>query len=152
VATPDASRNIAYKFPAATFRNAMRFVFEMAADPDTDNQLMFHFSTAITFLGHSDGDKVPFDPNSSVTRVVKDPVKVPCDVQFITASDVPTSFGLVVPAKLKVTLLDEDFALVENAVYVTMNGDRYNRLIVPPSYGLFDVGLHEMVFQAENET
>jgi hypothetical protein len=150
MATPDI--NIPYSFPAATFRNAMRFVFEMAADPNEDNQLMFHFSTAITFLGHSDGDKVPFDPTSTVTRVVKDPIRVPCDIAFITASDVPTSFGQVVPAKLKVTLLDEDYELVENAAYVVMNGDRYNRLMVPPSYGLFEVGLHEMIFQAENET
>jgi hypothetical protein len=151
MATPNPSRGIAYNFNAATFRNAIRFVFEMETDPDADNALTFHFEPTITYAGRGDSDKVPFDPAQAPTTIVPVPIRVPCDVTFTAASDTPTSFGTVIPAKVTVLLLDEDYAQVKDATYIVVNGDKYNRLFVPPSSGLFDVGLHEIVFQAENE-
>lgn len=152
MATPNPSRGIPYQFNGPVFRNAIRFVFEMAAPPLTGDQLMFHFTAAVAFAGFSDGDQVPFNPAEIVTRTIPPPVSVPCDVEFTPAADTPTAFGTVVPAKIKVLLLDEDYLLVEDASYVVSNGDRYNRQFLPPSFGLFDVGLHEMMFVAENET
>lgn len=152
MATPDPSRGIAYTFNADTFRNAIRFAFEMEADPDVDNRLTFHFGPTVAFTGNADGDKVPFDPNEAPITTTPAPINVPCDVQFTAATDAPTSFGTVIPAKVKVLLLDEDYEQVKDAAFVVMNGDRYNRQYIPPSSGLFNVGLHEMVFQAENET
>lgn len=151
MAKPNSSRGISYNFNAATFRNAIRFVFEMEADPEVGNQILFHFEPVIVFTGRADGDRVPFDPAQSAITTTPDPVTVPCDITFTTASDTPTSFGEVIPAKVEVLLLDLDYEQVANATYVTVNGDRYNRLYEPPSSGLFDVGLHKIVFQAENE-
>lgn len=152
MATPNPSRNIPYQFDGPRFRNAIRFSFDMGAPPEIADQLTFHFTDAVTFTGHSDGDQVPFNPAEVVSRVTKTPVQVPCDVQFTAAADTPTAFGSIVPAKITVLLLDEDYAQVDDASFVVINGDRYNRQFVPPSFGLFDVGLHEMVFVAENET
>jgi hypothetical protein len=151
VATPDASRNISYQFDADKFRNAIRFVFEMAEPPENGLEVMFHFVDVITVPGIADGDQVPFDPNVTPTRVTKAPLNVPCQVEFLAASDTPTAFGTIVPAKLKILLLDVDYLLVSTASFVVLNGDRYNRQYEEPSTGLFDVGLHTMVFVAENE-
>lgn len=151
MATPRPTRGIPYAFSGAKFRNAIQFVFEMAADPVINNQILFHFEPVITNSSHADGDKVPFDPRQAPVRTARAPVRVPCDVEFTASSDVPTEFGTVIPAKLTVLLLDSDYAQVAEAAYVTMNGDRYNRQYEPPSFGLFDVGLHYLVFQAENE-
>jgi hypothetical protein len=152
VATPSPGRGIPYQFNGPAFRNAIRFVNEMAAPPLPADQLVFHFTAAVAFAGYSDGDQVPFNPAEAVTRTIPAPISVPCSVEFTPAADVPTAFGTVVPAKIKVLLLDEDYLLVADASYVVSDGDRYNRQFVPPSFGLFDVGLHEMTFVAENET
>lgn len=151
MATPLSSRAIPYAFNGAQFRNAIQFVFEMAADPVLADQILFHFEDVVTNTSHADGDRVPFDPRMAPTVTTHAPVRVPCDVEFTAGSDVPTEFGTIIPAKLTVLLLDVDYEQVKDAAYVTMNGDRYNRLFEQPSFGLFDVGLHTLVFQAENE-
>jgi hypothetical protein len=151
MATPNAGRNIPFHFPAATFRNAIRFVFEMESPPEDAARIMFYFTDTVTFAGPADSDKVPFDPSQAPVRVTQAPIGVPCDIEFIASPDEPTAFGTVVAAKLKVLLLDEDYELVKNASFVVVNGDRYNKHYEPPSFGLFSVGLHEMVFVAEDE-
>lgn len=148
---PTAGRNIPYTFPAAKFRNAIQFVFEMAAPPAPADQLYFHFEPTLTSTGPTDGEQVPFDPADIMTSTVADPIQVPCDVTYTTGSEVPTPFGTVVPDRLTVLLLDVDYAKVADCAFVTMGGDRYNRLYEPPSFGLFDVGLHEITFTAQNE-
>jgi hypothetical protein len=151
VATPNPSHGISFKFNADKFRNAIQFVFEMAAPPDTDIDLMFHFTDTITPDAPYDGDLVPFDPAESFVRVTPAPVRVPCDVEFISAGEETTAFGSVIPSKLRVLLLDVDYEQVKTASFVVMGGDRYNRSHEEPGFGLFDVGLHTMVFVAEDE-
>jgi hypothetical protein len=151
MAKPLPSRNIPYQFNGDRFRNAIRFVFEMGAPPEDGIGLVFHFSDTVTFTGPSDSNVVPFDPTQAATRETRTPVTVPCDVEFVSASEQPTAFGGIIPAKLKVLLLDDDYEKVADAIFVVMNGDRYNRQYEEPSFGLFDVGLHTMVFQAEDE-
>ena len=56
------------------------------------------------------------------------------------------------PQKLRVTLLDSDYDAVKDADFVVISGDRYIRHHEPPSVGLFQVGVHQILFTAENET
>lgn len=151
MATPAASRGIPYQFNAAKFRNAIQFVFEMAAPPEAGIGLMFYFTDVVTPDAPYDGDLVPFDPAESFVRTTRPPISVPCDVEYVSAGEEPTAFGSVIPSKLKVLLLDEDYVKVADTTFVVMNGDRYNRSFEEPSFGLFDVGLHTIVFVAEDE-
>ena len=149
MAIPDRSLGIGYQFNADKFRSAIRFVFEM--ETDADNQIMFHFTDVVHFVGPSDGDAVPFSPTETITRTTIAPIMAPCDVEFIQASDVSTAFGVVIPTKLQVTLLDEDYQTVKDATFVTIGGERYIRDFERPSSALFQVALHIMTFIAENE-
>lgn len=152
MAIPPASYGIPYRqFNAAAFRNAIRFVFEMEQPPETGLRITFHFEDIITYTGRQDGERVPFDPTQSVIRTTPTPVTVPCDVTFKSQGDEPTAFGTVVPAKVNVLLLDVDYQKVKTASYVYINHDKYLRHFEEPAFGLFDVGLHTMVFVAENE-
>jgi hypothetical protein len=151
VAKPDPTLGIPYQFNADAFRTAIRFVFEMAEPPEQERAVTFHFADTVAFNGPADGEQVPFDPAETIVRTTPAPVRRPCDVEFVKASDEPTAFGIVIPAKVKVTLLDVDYEDVKEATFIIVNGDRYLRHYEPPAYGLFDVGLHEMVFIAENE-
>ena len=98
-----------------------------------------------------DGEGVPFSPGDVIARVVVAPVTRACAVEYVDSADVPTVFGAVLPSRVKVTLLDEDYVVVASADYVVVGGDKYLRHHEPPSYGLYEVGVHQIVFAAENE-
>lgn len=151
MATPNPARRIPYQFNGDKFRNAIQFVFEMAYPPEAGIGIVFYFPDTTTYTGPADSDYVPFDPAQAAVVTTKAPVTVPCDVAFTSAADTTTAFGAVNASRVKVLLLDEDYQSVQDASYVVVNGDRYNRDYEEPSFGLFDVGLHTIVFVAENE-
>lgn len=138
-------------FNADKFRTAIRFAMTMGAPPAAGDQLSFHWNPTATTAAVKDGEGVPFDPSAAITRTTPPPVTKPCAVEFLDAADQPTPFGAVIPSKVTVILLDEDYDAVKDADYVVIGGDKYVRSHEPPSVGLFDVGVHEIVYIAENE-
>jgi hypothetical protein len=138
-------------FNADAFRSAIRFAMNLGAPPATGDQLTFHWHPTSTTGAISDGEGVPFDPTAAVSRTTPPPVTRPCAVEYVDAADQPTPFGAVIPTKVRVTLLDEDYQAVKAAGYVIIGGDKYVRSHEPPSVGLFDVGVHTIIYAAENE-
>lgn len=138
-------------FNADKFRTAIRFAMTLGAPPATSDQLTFHWNPTATTAASKDGEGVPFDPTAAITRITRTPVTRPCAVEFVDAADEPTAFGLVIPSKLKVTLLDVDYDAVKDADFVVVGGDKYVRSHEPPSLGLFDIGVHSVIYTAENE-
>lgn len=139
-------------FNAGEFRDAIHFAMQMGAALDASEQVTFHFASTLTYNVPADGAAVPFDPNATVTRVTPDPMRVDCAVEYFDMENQPTSFGLMAPSRLAVTLLDVDYEQVKDCSYVVIHGDRYNFRRTEPPSGLFDVGLYTMHFTAENET
>lgn len=141
-------------FDAAGFREGIHFAMHMGLPPDPDEQITFFFHPTVTNPGSVvvDGANVPFNPAASLTSTPLDPVKVDCAVEYLDAEGQPTSFGLLAPSRIAVTLLDVDYEQVAGVAYVVAHGDRYNYRRTEPPAGLFDVGLYVMHFTAENET
>jgi hypothetical protein len=140
-------------FNAQNFRDNIRFVMNMAAPPQQERQILFHFSQDTGWSGAVDTDNVPFDPTATVVRTEgRPPVRVPCVVEVSEDAGDQTPFGAVISTVLRLTLLDEDYLKVEDATYIVFDGDKYLRQQTTPPYGLFDVGIHEMVFIAENDS
>lgn len=151
-----AGRNSSFSGDA--FRTAIRFAMTMGAPPagriagqSAADGLTFHWNPTATTAATRDGEGVPFDPGAAVTRTTRRPVSVPCAVEFVDATGDPTPFGVVIPSKVRAVLLDEDYASVKDADFVVIGGDKYIRSHEPPAVGLFDVGVHTIVFVAENE-
>lgn len=140
-------------FNARQFRDAIRFVYEMAAPPVEEQQATFIFASELIYVGASDDQDVPFDPDATVQRVTPDPVRVPCAVEYFDNQGQPArSFGILQPTRVAVTLLDEDYIQVKDAIRVVIDGDTYEYRRTEPPSGLFDVGLYVMHFSAESET
>lgn len=142
-------------FDGDAFRDGIRLAFTMGQPPSLDDpaeaQLAFHFPSQLLYTGPVDGDGVPFDPNSTVTRVIPAPVTVPCGIEYTSAADEATAFGTVLPSRVKVTLLDEDYVKVKDASYVVIGGEKYVYHHSEAPRGLFDVGLYTLTFVAEND-
>jgi hypothetical protein len=139
-------------FNAAEFRDAIHFAMQLGAAPDPAEQLKFYFPSTLVYTGPADGNEVPFDPATTVTSTPSAPVTVDCAVEYFDAENQPTSFGLLAPARIGVTLLDVDYAKVKGCSHVVIHGDRYNYRRTEPPAGLFDVGLYTLHFTSENET
>lgn len=139
-------------FNAAAFRTGIRFAMTMGAPATAADSLRFFWNPIMTTTAVTDGDRVPFDPAAAITVTQqKAPVTKPCAVEHLDVSGEPTPFGVIVPAKIRVTLLDEDYKAVKDADYVVYGGDKYVRYEQPPPLGLFDATIFQIVYVAENE-
>jgi len=139
-------------FDGRQFRDAIRFVYNMAAPPDGTEQATFYRPSELVYNVNVDDDNVPFDPATTVQRVQPAPVKVACGIEYRDVDGDPLPFGTVTASKVVCSLLDEDYKLVQDASYVVIGGDKYLYQRTEPPSGLFDVGLYSMHFVAENET
>lgn len=140
------------EFNSAEFREAIQFAMTMGAAVDVGERATFHFPSQLVYNGAADGADVPFDPQATVTRNTPPPVQVNCAIDYFDADNQATSFGLLAPTRLAITLLDEDYEKVEGCSYVVVHGDRYDYRRTEPPSGLFDVGVYTMHFVAQNET
>ena len=140
-------------FNATAFRTAIRAAMTMGTPPAAADALKFYWNPVTTVTATKDGEGIPFDPTATVTRADARSVSKPCALEYLDATGTghPTPFGSVVPSRVRVTLLDEDYAVVADANFVVIGGDRYIRHHEPPAVGLFSVGVHQIVYIAEND-
>lgn len=100
-----------------------------------------------------DRDGNPFDPE---IEVIAEPdekfTDVLCAVEIERADAEELPVGNFRPTKAVITLLDEDYATVEECRELIYNKDRYMFGYEPDAPGLFDVGVHTMIFYARDET
>lgn len=139
-------------FDADGFRDNIRLAMAMGAAPDVENQVAFHFPSQLVYNASADGAHVPFDPAATITRTEPPPVRVDCAVQYVDEENQPSSFGLLAPSRLIITLLDEEYAKVKHCSYVVAQGDRYDYRRTEPPSGLFDVGVFTMHFTSPSDT
>lgn len=137
-------------FDGTAFRTAIRFVYDMAAPNVSEEKVYFFKATTLVYNVPVDTDNVPFDPAATVTRHQDPPVTVPCGIEFQDVNGVVVDFGTVDAPRLVLTTLDQDYAKVKDAVYVTLRGMKYNYKRTVPPTSLFDVGLYDMHFEAES--
>ena len=138
-------------FNSGQFRDAIRFVYDMAAPPSGDEQATFYGPSTLVYTGSVDDDEVPFNPETTVVRQPAEGVKVPCGIEYRDAEGEPLPFGTVTASRLIITLLDQDYARIKGCQYVVVGGEKYLYRRTQPPSGLFDVGLFTMHFTAENE-
>lgn len=136
---------------AAAFRTGIRFVFDMSAPNLDADKIKFHFASVVTNATPADGDGIPFDPAAAPTKVTPAPVSVSCGIEYLDAADQPTAFGTVIPAKAKITLLDQDYQLVSNAAYIVLGGEKFTYHRTQKPDALFSVDVHTMIFLADNQ-
>lgn len=139
-------------FNGNEFRNAIRFVYDMAAPPVAEEQATFYGESTLVYTGSVDDEQVPFDPSRTVVRQPSPGVKVACGIEYFDTEGQAVVFGTVTPSRIAITLLDEEYVQVKDSTYVVVAGEKYLYRRTEPPSGLFDVGLYTMHFTAENET
>jgi hypothetical protein len=138
-------------FDAAGFRAGIHFAMQMGAPVSASDQVKFYFAPVVTSTAPVDGSDLPFDPAAASTSITPTPITVPCAVEYARQEGEHDRVGFIVPSRLRILLLDVDYVKVADCSYIVYGGDRYDLRYEEPPNGLFDVGVHALVFVARGE-
>lgn len=172
MALPDPALGFSVDFPTETFENAIKFAMQMGAPTGEvdgaplaprfikkgagrtywrDDEQLMPISEGGTLRLDRDGR--PFDPNVRIGAGTDDEVlAVDCAIEIDKADADEIPVGNFRPTKAIVTLLDADYLKIVGVRELAYNGDRYTYGYEPEALGLFDAGVHTMIFYAQDET
>lgn len=150
-------------FNSQEFREAITFAMNMGLPQDPSERATFHFRATRTYWTTDatpvevvnprvDQNGNPIDPNIRVVRDHPTPVQIPVAVEFGTAGVDERPVGSFKPTKATITVLDEYWPQVKNAIEVELGGDRYVISFRHPPVGLFDVTIYTIECFAQSET
>lgn len=160
--TPDPALGFNVAFPTDLFNNGIRFAMQMGMPVDPDKRPKFVFpSIGKTYW--RDGEQVPtpvvdqddrpLDPEIEMRMATPRTESVDCAwVVERAGSPGEGPVGNFPQTRMVVTLLESDWAKVVGCSSVEYNGDVYIYDYEPENYGLFDAGVHTMIFISEDET
>lgn len=141
-------------FNAAEFRDAIKFAMNMGLPETESERATFRWNVDRTFAV-ADSGGVPFSKAEvPVTEVEHDDVQVDVAVEFtnVRGADITNAVGQFNTARAVITVLDEDYALIEGANMVLLGGNTYDIKFVRPPVGLFAVTVYQLDCEARDET
>lgn len=119
----------------------------------TEDKVTFYFNARSTPVGEVDEEGVPFDPADRVTNTREDEaVIVDCAVEYQDRAAQTETFGVYIPARVILTLLDPDWQQVKDFSFVKAGGDIYHRSTVEPPVALGSIDVWSVICLAEGES
>lgn len=163
MATPDSSLGLsADGFDSETFRNAIKFAMQMGTPPDPDRRPKFvkrsnirtYWRNGVELLEtpRMGREGEPLDADIEIKVVPPELIEVDCAIEIVLADADELPVGNFRQTKAMVTFLDDDYAKIEGCKEMTYNGDQYLYGYEPEANGMFDVGVHTIVWYALDES
>lgn len=141
-------------FDATAVRNGLRTAFTVGMPPNTaDQATFFKRGTVTTSARPVDQEGISFnaDPVHRREHPMLPGIQVKCAVEYMDGTGKIENFGVIVPSKIVITLLDEEHALVEGFEYVVIRGQRFFYRSTEAAAGLISVGVFKVHCYAEDE-
>lgn len=142
-------------FDADAFRDAIRFAMNMGLPNATNERVTFKWDVVSNYTSADPSGRPYVWTDTATTRVVTDDVQIPAAVQFVaraSAGEHGGPFGNIENPHVIVTILDEDYTLVQGARKIEFDGNLYIINFVAPPLGLFDVTIYQIYAAAEDES
>lgn len=141
-------------FNAAEFRDAIKFAMRMGLPESVNERATFRWSTEKTY-GNADPSGQPYSWSTAPSDVESHPdvqIDVAVEFQRYSSGEGNTSVGQFQTTSVVLTVLDEDYALIEGADKVLLGGNVYTIEYVAPPFGLFEVTVYQIYLRAEDES
>lgn len=138
-------------FNAGDVRAGLRLAMTVGLPPIEADQPTFFFPRTASTTGTADEDEVPFDITQKRTLAPPVSVKVACAVEYFDNQGKIENFGLIVPSKVEITVLDEEYQKIKGFEYVVIGGNRYWYSRTAPPMGLVSVGVFTIYCTAEDQ-
>lgn len=117
-----------------------------------EDKVTFFFNARSTGTTEADEEGIPFDPADRLVNTRPDGVVVDCVVEYQDRAAKAETFGVVVPTRVILTLLDPDWQQVKDFAYVRAGGDIYRRSTVQPPVALGTIDVWSVICVAEGES
>lgn len=138
-------------FDADAVRAGLRLAMTVGLPPLREDQPTFYFPAAVTNDSPADETGVPFGANARRRVAPPRSVKVPCGIEYFDNAGKIENFGVIVPTKVVLTLLDQDHAKVRGFHFVVIGGQRYFYDRTETPLGLVSVGVFTVHCTAEDQ-
>lgn len=117
------------------------------------DKVTFYFNARSVAAGTVDEDGIPFNPTDRITNTrAAEAVVVDCALEYEDRAAKAETFGVIVPARVVLTLLDPDWQLVKDFAYIKAGGDTYHRSSVEPPVALGSIDVWSVLCVAEGES
>ena len=138
-------------FNAQTIREGLLVAMNFGLPPLAADQPTFYFPKAATGVtAPVDDSGVPFDPSVRPTYT-RAKVSVPCAIEYHDAAGKIENFGVIVPTKIRVILMGDEYEQVKGFDYVVIAGQRYFYRTTEPPVGLGSIPMWFIHCEAEDQ-
>lgn len=133
-------------------RAGLRLAMTVGLPPTAEDQPTFYFPRTASTTGAADEDAMPFDLTKKRALSPPRTVRVPCAIEYFDNQGKIENFGIIVPSKVELTLLDQEYVQVKGFEYVVIGGNRYwySRTATPA--GLVSIGVFTIYCTAEDQS
>lgn len=138
-------------FDAARVAEGLHRAMGFGEPTRAEDKVTFYFNARSHRDESTDEDGVPFDPDQRPTRSTTSKV-VPCVVEYQDRAAKVETFGTVVPARVLVTLIDEDYQEIKAFTHLKAGGDVYWRSTIEPPIALGSIDVWTLICLAEGES
>lgn len=138
-------------FDADAVRSGLRLAMKVGLPPDAAEQPTFFFPREYTTTDATDQEGVPFSPDGRRNAPPPRSVKVDCAIEYRDGEGKLENFGVIVPARVVLTLLDLDYVRIKGFEYVVIGGGKYYYRRTETPKGLVSVGLYKVHCVSEDE-
>ena len=140
-------------FDAEEVRAGLTLAMNVGLPVQLEDRPTFVFPSEITDTGIArDLEGVPFDWKGDRTPTGPDTTyQVPCGIEYIDDTGKVEAFGQMSPSRVILSILDEDYALIEGFSYVVIGGVKYHYQRTEPPIGLVSVGVYQVHCRADDE-
>lgn len=139
-------------FNADEVRRGLRFAMNVGLPVLAEEQPTFFFPREASADSPADQDEVPFGVTGRRTLAPPRTVRVPCAIEYFDNVGKIENFGVIVPTKLELTLLDQEYVQIKGFQYVVIGGSRYFYSRTQTPMGLVSVGIYIVHVTAEDQT
>jgi hypothetical protein len=139
-------------FSADTVRAGLRLAMQVGLPVAQGDQPTFYMPISdVTPTEAVDSEGVPFDPNYRPAKTSRVTLQVPCAIEYKDSEGTLENFGAIVPARVTLTLLDQDYLKVKGFEFVVIGGNRYNYRRTEAPLGLVTVGVYTVHCTSDDE-
>lgn len=140
-------------FDADAVRAGLRLAMQVGLPPETEDQPVFVMPTTVAGdPGHRlDAQGTPFNADYRPPRSASIGKRVPCAIEYADGEGKIENFGIVVPSRVVLTLLDQDYQQIKGFAYCVIGGNKYHYSRTETPQGLVSVGVFRVHCTSDDE-
>lgn len=140
-------------FNADEVRAGLRLAMQVGLPVEESDRPTFYMPVGWSTDGahNVSEDGVPFDPDYRPARTSRRSVQVPAAVEYTDGDGKVEGFGILVPSKVVLTLLDEDYEQIKGFEFVQIAGQRFFYSRTESALALIEVGVWRIHCRSDDE-